>query len=306
MAPADAQAAEAARVKGNEAFKAEKYEEAALCFSEAIRLDPNDAVFYSNRSACYSSLSKFDAALEDATICVEMKPEWYKGYARKGLAEFYLQRFEDAEATYKKGLALAPDDQAMKDGLQRVREIKTASEKKALASSPEALRVALELLKQKKKEAAEKEDYETAGKLKKKLDELEAALAKLGPNSTGGAGGGGGDVTSELAKLKERLAKQAAENPSGAPQEFNLWRSLKRACCPDRYFESANPFSTWRRLRGAGYSGVQTCGVLALIYIVSLASPLLFLAAGSRLWRIAGPPGGEGQEEEHVGHHLEN
>jgi stress-induced-phosphoprotein 1 len=53
---------------------------------QAIELDPQNHVLYSNRSACYASLKEFNKALEDANVCVRLSPQWSKGYGRKGAA----------------------------------------------------------------------------------------------------------------------------------------------------------------------------------------------------------------------------
>jgi stress-induced-phosphoprotein 1 len=53
---------------------------------QAIELDPQNHVLYSNRSACFASLKEFDKALEDANVCVGLSPQWSKGYGRKGAA----------------------------------------------------------------------------------------------------------------------------------------------------------------------------------------------------------------------------
>ena len=42
---------------GNEAFKNKKYEESIEYFTKAIEINPNDHVFYSNRSGAYASLN---------------------------------------------------------------------------------------------------------------------------------------------------------------------------------------------------------------------------------------------------------
>jgi Flp pilus assembly protein TadD len=47
-APSGSPADEAKRL-GNEAFAKQAYDEAISHYSEAIRLDPNNAVYYSNR-----------------------------------------------------------------------------------------------------------------------------------------------------------------------------------------------------------------------------------------------------------------
>ena len=119
---ADSENAKKFKELGNAAFSAKDYPTAIQHFSSAIEADPNDHVFYSNRSACYASLEQYDKALDDAEICVNLKPDWVRGYTRKGLAEFYLKKYEEAKATYTKGLEIAPGDAAIMDMLQRVEQ----------------------------------------------------------------------------------------------------------------------------------------------------------------------------------------
>jgi len=89
----DKEQAQEAKKKGNAAFVAKDYAEAIKFFTEAIKHDPSDHVFFSNRSACYASLEKYEEALKDGAECVKLKPEWPKGYTRKGLAEFFLEKY---------------------------------------------------------------------------------------------------------------------------------------------------------------------------------------------------------------------
>ena len=83
--------------KGNVAFQAGQFEEAIKLFSEAIEINPNNHVYFSNRSGAYASLENYEKALEDAEKCVEINPSWAKGYARKGFAQFYLGNIEGAQ-----------------------------------------------------------------------------------------------------------------------------------------------------------------------------------------------------------------
>lgn len=55
-------------------------------FSKAIEIQPDNHVLYSNRSGAYASVKNFDKALEDAQKIVEIKPDWAKGWGRKGTA----------------------------------------------------------------------------------------------------------------------------------------------------------------------------------------------------------------------------
>jgi len=121
--PDKAKAAEA-KALGNKEFSAKNFKEAIVHFTEAIKHDDTDHVFFSNRSACHASLENYDDALKDGCECVKIKPDWAKGYTRKGLAEYCLRKFDEAADTYKAGLKLAPEDQGLKDGLKNAMDAK--------------------------------------------------------------------------------------------------------------------------------------------------------------------------------------
>lgn len=55
-------------------------------FSQAIDLEPQNHILYSNRSAVYSAQTEYKKALEDAEKAISIKPDWSKGHARKGAA----------------------------------------------------------------------------------------------------------------------------------------------------------------------------------------------------------------------------
>ncbi|KAF3791046.1 Hsp70-Hsp90 organizing protein 3 [Nymphaea thermarum] len=109
--------ADEAKAKGNAAFSAGRFEEAARHFSDAIALAPSNHVLYSNRSAAYASLHKYSDALADAKKTVELKPDWSKGYSRLGAAHVGLGNLDEAVAAYKKGLELDPSNEGLKSGL---------------------------------------------------------------------------------------------------------------------------------------------------------------------------------------------
>ncbi|CBZ50259.1 similar to uniprot/P15705 Saccharomyces cerevisiae YOR027w STI1, related [Neospora caninum Liverpool] len=117
-----AETAQAFKAEGNAAFQKGKYEEAVGFFTEAIKCTPDDAVLYSNRSGAYASLNKLEEALKDAEMCVKLRPTWGKGYSRKGLAEFRMMKYKEAEATYQKGLQVDPTNEQLKEGLNQVQQ----------------------------------------------------------------------------------------------------------------------------------------------------------------------------------------
>ncbi|EEC73686.1 hypothetical protein OsI_08254 [Oryza sativa Indica Group] len=120
--------ADEAKAKGNAAFSAGRYEEAARHFTDAIALAPGNHVLYSNRSAALASVHRYSEALADAEKTVELKPDWAKGYSRLGAAHLGLGDAASAVAAYEKGLALDPTNEGLKAGL--------ADAKKAAAAPP--------------------------------------------------------------------------------------------------------------------------------------------------------------------------
>lgn len=55
-------------------------------FTQAIEIEPQNHVLYSNRSAVYAATSDYQKALDDANKATEIKPDWAKGWSRKGAA----------------------------------------------------------------------------------------------------------------------------------------------------------------------------------------------------------------------------
>lgn len=123
-----AQAAEF-KAKGNAALAASNFEEAVEHYTNAIKLDPTDHVFFSNRSAAYLSKGDAAAALADASECVRVKPDWSKGYGRKGAALHSLGRFDEAVAVYNEGLSVEPTSAALATALDEVRTAKREAER---------------------------------------------------------------------------------------------------------------------------------------------------------------------------------
>jgi len=108
--------ADAEKALGNEQFKLGNYDQAIVHFTKAVEIEPNH-VLYSNRSACYCGLRKYQEALDDAEKCIAMKGDWGKGYGRKGAALHGLGSFEDAIKAYEEGLEKEPSLSMLTNGL---------------------------------------------------------------------------------------------------------------------------------------------------------------------------------------------
>ena len=112
----DSQFAEGYRQMGNEAFAAGRYEEAMDAYTQALKLDPNSAKLYSNRSGALAALGRYDSALADAERCVTLLPDWAKGHTRKAAALHGLQRYLPAIVSYEVALRATPNDRALLQG----------------------------------------------------------------------------------------------------------------------------------------------------------------------------------------------
>eukprot|EP01102_Stenamoeba_stenopodia_P015776 TRINITY_DN5429_c0_g1_i1.p1 TRINITY_DN5429_c0_g1~~TRINITY_DN5429_c0_g1_i1.p1 ORF type:complete len:268 (+),score=76.49 TRINITY_DN5429_c0_g1_i1:233-1036(+) len=109
-----------AKEKGNKLFAQKKWKEAIEAYNKAIKLDPTEAAFYSNRSAAYMGMGDYNSALKDAEECIKVKSNWAKGYYRKGMALVSLKRLLDSEAAFKEGLQYEPENAEIKKKLEEL------------------------------------------------------------------------------------------------------------------------------------------------------------------------------------------
>lgn len=118
--------AEALKKLGNEAFGKKEFETAIKHYTEAIKLDGENATFYSNRSACYASLKKWTEALEDALQCVSKDQKFIKGYLRLATAQMELELLDDAEMTLKAALGLDAKNALIGSLIRKLRDKRKA------------------------------------------------------------------------------------------------------------------------------------------------------------------------------------
>jgi len=132
LAEAEAAAAEATRAEaeakarekqaedlkhaGNEAFKASQYAEAVRLYTQALELDADNAVLFSNRSGALAAIGNYPQALVDADRAVAIRPDWAKGYTRKASSLHGLKRFLAAVEAYEEALELEPTNETLIKG----------------------------------------------------------------------------------------------------------------------------------------------------------------------------------------------
>lgn len=116
------QAAEFAKERGNVLYQQAQYQQAISLYSMAINLHvqlalhsqshnsglKSLAVLYSNRSAAFASLRRWDEASDDAEQCTSLMPNWSKGHCRAAAAMWAHGQKDMAVAAYKRALALEP------------------------------------------------------------------------------------------------------------------------------------------------------------------------------------------------------
>eukprot|EP00667_Euglena_gracilis_P009704 EG_transcript_9863 len=102
------------RDRGTAAFSAGDNWQAVELWSQGLELDPANAALYSNRCAAYLALEQHEKALADATRCVELAPQWCKGYYRKAKVCMAMRNLAAAMTACRKGLELTPDDVQLK------------------------------------------------------------------------------------------------------------------------------------------------------------------------------------------------
>ena len=113
--------ADALKAEGNKLFAAKQFDEAIEKFSQAIELDPSNHVLYSNRSGAYASKKDWQHALEDAKKVTEIKPDWSKGWGRKGTALHGEGDLLGAHDAFEEALKLDPNNAQAKSGLDAVK-----------------------------------------------------------------------------------------------------------------------------------------------------------------------------------------
>jgi stress-induced-phosphoprotein 1 len=111
---------EEAKQKGNEAFKKHDYPEAVKHYTEAVKRNPADHISWSNRAAAYTKLMAYSDALKDCEECLKLKPDFVKGYIRKGFTYFAMKEYQKALDTYEKGLLLDPNNEELQNNMAQV------------------------------------------------------------------------------------------------------------------------------------------------------------------------------------------
>jgi len=237
--------AEQAKDRGNAAFQLgteDGVKQSIILYTQAIDLDPDNHVYYSNRSAAYLKADSKSKALWDAEKCVVLAPDWPKGYSRLGAAQQSLHRFEDALTTFKKAVELDPNNKAAWSALRNCEAAAEADKKlrfKEAAREREYEETQQRLREEAK--AREKVDLSTfVQKVNNEIDPEENILNDFFSEL------GDGDKKEDEERNAKKMEKVLAENPGmykyavedlGDPEE-----QVARLTAENYQFRNLNPY----------------------------------------------------------------
>ena len=117
-------AAAAAELKrrGNIEFKRGDFRHAVELFSRANQLEPANEVHLANRCLALLKLERNDEALQDATVVLDVRPDWAKAHYRHGTALQALSRHAEAVASFERAVELDPGNKQVLAGLDEGRK----------------------------------------------------------------------------------------------------------------------------------------------------------------------------------------
>ena len=95
--------------EGNRFYINNNLDKALESFTEAIKLNPNSALAYCNRSVIYFDREDYEKALSDANKAVELDPTYALSYYNRGITNQNLQNYEQAVEDYNKAIELDPN-----------------------------------------------------------------------------------------------------------------------------------------------------------------------------------------------------
>lgn len=196
---ADKAKAEELKAQGNKAIGSRDFNKAIDLYTEAIALDPKNAIYLSNRAAAHTSLKQYKEAAEDARAALKIDSKYAKAYSRLGLALFSLGDSSGALEAYSSGLRIEGDNasEGMKKGYETAKK-KVADE--------------LDVIVPTEFDNGEDSDKEVASSDKKETDR----------SAGDSAGPGGFDLNTLLNNPQlAQMAKNFMSNPGALSQLMN-------------------------------------------------------------------------------------
>ena len=104
---------------GEEQLSRGKHSVALPFFEEAAKLDPQCALYHSNLSHTYLCLRKFQPATKAAEKVISLRPQWHKGYQRKGEVLHQEGKYQEAAQIFAYALQIEPKNDQLNHAFTR-------------------------------------------------------------------------------------------------------------------------------------------------------------------------------------------
>lgn len=110
--------------RGNDCVKQQQFQKAIHYYTEAIRLNPKEPVYYTNRALCYLKQSKFTECIDDCSTAIGLDCKAVKAYYRRMQAREHMQSDLDAALSdCKMILSIEPKNVEAQRGLNRLEQL---------------------------------------------------------------------------------------------------------------------------------------------------------------------------------------
>jgi len=162
------QGAENYKVKGNDEFKKGNHAKAIEFYTYATEMDPNNHIYFTNRSNAYFKMKIYEKSYRDAGKAVKIDPKWAKGHYRQGLALLEMDKPQEALKAFQTAVDLDSNNQtyisevarakgAFMKGMSQAEILKTDGNEKFKAGQiDDAIKLYTSALKAADKDASEK------------------------------------------------------------------------------------------------------------------------------------------------------
>jgi len=96
--------------RGNSYYEKGQYDQAISDYSEAIKINPADAIAYNNRGLAYYKKGQYDKAISDCTKAIGINPAYAAAYHIRGVAHDEKGQYDQAMSDYSEAIKINPAD----------------------------------------------------------------------------------------------------------------------------------------------------------------------------------------------------